>query len=217
MSVKASIIVFFFAVSTALALPQPGPGSMRYATDAFPGFDSESEILSLSKKEPRLFSWFFSPEKQEVAKFAVSKPMKDMKKRNDLRPLTKAEMEVMNVLWDATEALTIHEIIERYPEPRPAYTTIATFLKIIEAKGYVEHFKKEGSKRCFVFSPIFTREKYIANVMDDVKDSLFGNSTKKLFSFLIRTEDITDEELMEIMQMVRMSPMEGMDTLSDDL
>lgn len=63
MSVKASIIVFFFAVSTALALPQPGPGSMRYATDAFPGFDSESEILSLSKKEPRLFSWFFSPEK----------------------------------------------------------------------------------------------------------------------------------------------------------
>ena len=53
--------------------------------------------------------------------------------------------------------------------------------------------------------------------MDDVKDSLFGNSTKKLFSFLIRTEDITDEELMEIMQMVRMSPMEGMDTLSDDL
>ena len=46
--------------------------------------------------------------------------MKDMKKRNDLRPLTKAEMEVMNVLWDATEALTIHEIIERYPEPRPA-------------------------------------------------------------------------------------------------
>ena len=40
--------------------------------------------------------------------------MKDMKKRNDLRPLTKAEMEVMNVLWDATEALTIHEIIERY-------------------------------------------------------------------------------------------------------
>lgn len=53
--------------------------------------------------------------------------------------------------------------------------------------------------------------------MDDVKDSLFGNSTKKLFSFLIRTEDITDEELMEIMQMVRMSPMEGMDTLSDGL
>jgi predicted transcriptional regulator len=140
--------------------------------------------------------------------------MKDMKKRNDLRPLTKAEMEVMNVLWDATEALTIHEIIERYPEPRPAYTTIATFLKIIEAKGYVEHFKKEGSKRCFVFSPVFTREKYIINVMDDVKDSLFGNSTKKLFSFLIRTEDITDEELMEIMQMVRMNPTESMDTQS---
>ena len=67
--------------------------------------------------------------------------MKDMKKRNDLRPLTKAEMEVMNVLWDATEALTIHEIIERYPEPRPAYTTIATFLKIIEAKGKVAIFR----------------------------------------------------------------------------
>ena len=50
--------------------------------------------------------------------------------------------------------------------------------------------------------------------MDDVKDALFGNSTKKLFSFLIRTEDITDEELMEIMQMVRMNPTESMDTQS---
>jgi outer membrane protein assembly factor BamD (BamD/ComL family) len=69
------IFVFAFAASAAFALPQPGPGSMRYATDAFPGFDSESEIISLSKKEPRLFSWFFSPEKstaEEQLKFCES-------------------------------------------------------------------------------------------------------------------------------------------------
>ena len=48
-----------------------------------------------------------------MPKFAVSKPMKDMKKRNDLRPLTKAEMEAMKVLREATDALTIHEVIER--------------------------------------------------------------------------------------------------------
>ena len=79
-----------------------------------------------------------------------------MKKRNDLRPLTKAEMEVMNVLWDATEALTIHEIIERYPEPRPAYTTIATFLKIIEGA-----LQKGGNETLLhLFSCFHTREIY---------------------------------------------------------
>ena len=67
-----------------------------------------------------------------------------MKLSNDkMKPLTRAEMDVMNVLWDAQRALTVSEIVEGYAEPRPAYTTVATFLKILEAKGYVEHKRKE--------------------------------------------------------------------------
>ena len=118
------------------------------------------------------------------------------------KPLTRAELEVMNVLWDSPLALTVNEIVERYVEPRPAYTTVATFLKILEAKGYVEHKRKEATGRTFFFSPMLSREKYITHVVSDVKDSLFRNSTKALFSFLIQNEELSDEDLHEILEMI---------------
>ena len=59
-----------------------------------------------------------------------------MTKDNNERTLTKAEMEIMNILWDKGEALTTHEIIDQYPEPKPAYSTIATFLKILTVNSH---------------------------------------------------------------------------------
>ncbi|MBQ7528033.1 MAG: BlaI/MecI/CopY family transcriptional regulator [Bacteroidaceae bacterium] len=129
-----------------------------------------------------------------------------MKLSNDkMKPLTRAEMDVMNVLWDAQRALTVSEIVEGYAEPRPAYTTVATFLKILEAKGYVEHKRKEETGRTFYFSPMLSREKYIAHVVNDVKDTLFGSSAKSFCSFLIQNEELTDEELQEILALIHNS------------
>ena len=122
--------------------------------------------------------------------------------KKTIKPLTRAEMDVMNVLWDAEHALTVNEIVEGYAEPRPAYTTVATFLKILEAKGYVEHRKKEETGRTFYFSPMLSREKYIAHVVNDVKDTLFGSSAKNFCSFLIQNEELTDEELKEILELI---------------
>ena len=119
-----------------------------------------------------------------------------------MKPLTKAEMDVMNVLWDAEHAMTVNEIVEGYAEPRPAYTTVATFLKILEAKGYVEHKRKEETGRTFYYSPMLSREKYIAHVVNDVKDTLFGSSAKNFCSFLIQNEELTDEELKEILELI---------------
>ncbi len=119
-----------------------------------------------------------------------------------MKPLTKAEMDVMNVLWDAEHAMTVNEIVEGYAEPRPAYTTVATFLKILEAKGYVEHRKKEETGRTFYYSPMLSREKYTRHVVNDVKDTLFGSSAKNFCSFLIQDEDLTDEELKEILELI---------------
>ena len=119
-----------------------------------------------------------------------------------MKPLTKAEMDVMNVLWDAQRAMTVNEIVEGYAEPRPAYTTVATFLKILEAKGYVEHRKKEETGRTFYFSPMLSREKYTRHVVNDVKDTLFGSSAKSFCSFLIQDEELTDEELREILELI---------------
>ena len=125
-----------------------------------------------------------------------------MNEKKTMKPLTRAEMDVMNVLWDAQHALTVNEIVEGYSEPKPAYTTVATFLKILEAKGYVEHKKKEETGRTFYYSPMLSREKYIAHVVGDTKDKLFGGSAKRFCSFLIQNEDLTDEDLQEILSLI---------------
>ena len=119
-----------------------------------------------------------------------------------MKALTKAEMEVMNVLWDVSQALTVHEIVAQYPEPQPAYTTVGTFLKILEAKGYVEHHRKDVTGRTFYYSPMLTREKYTTQVLNDVKTTLFGNSAKRFCSFLIQNEELSDEDLREILSLI---------------
>ena len=119
-----------------------------------------------------------------------------------MKALTKAEMEVMNVLWDVSQALTVHEIVAQYPEPQPAYTTVGTFLKILEAKGYVEHHRKDVTGRTFYYSPMLTREKYTTQVLNDVKNTLFGNSAKRFCSFLIQNEDLSESDLKEILELI---------------
>lgn len=128
-----------------------------------------------------------------------------MTDKKTMKPLTRAEMDVMNVLWDADHALTVNEIVEGYAEPKPAYTTVATFLKILEAKGYVEHKRKEETGRTFYFSPMLSREKYTRHVVNDVKDTLFGSSAKSFCSFLIQNEELTDEELQDILALIHNS------------
>ena len=125
--------------------------------------------------------------------------------KQKLKPLTKAEMEVMNVLWDADAALTVGDIVERYAESRPAYTTVATFLRILEAKGFVEHRRKEGAGRTFFFSPMLSRERYVRLVVGDVKDTLFGSSAKRFCSFLIENEELSDDDLQELLALIHSS------------
>ena len=138
-----------------------------------------------------------------IKSFPLQQKTMQKMKQMTLKPLTRAEMDVMNVLWDAIHALTVNEIVDGYAEPKPAYTTVATFLKILEAKGYVEHKKKEETGRTFYYSPMLSREKYIVHVVNDVKDTLFGSSAKSFCSFLIQNEELSDEDLREILSLIQ--------------
>ena len=82
--------------------------------------------------------------------------------------LTKSEMQVMNALWSAGKALDVHEVVARYDEPRPAYTTVSTFLKILSTKGFVDY--KKGNGKQYLYFPIVSRAEYTSRVMKDVKD-----------------------------------------------
>ena len=115
--------------------------------------------------------------------------------------LTKSEMQVMNILWNLDRGACVNDILAQYPDPKPAYTTIATFLKILTQKGFVEH--KKGSGKLLIYSPLITREKYRSQVMEEVKDDFFGNSFKSMFSFFVREEHLTAEDIQELIDQIK--------------
>ena len=118
------------------------------------------------------------------------------------KTLTKGEMQVMNILWDIQRGACVAEILKLYPEPQPAYTTIATFLKIMEQKGFVEK-RKSGNGKPFVYFPLMTRERYRRLVVDDVKDTFFGGSVKSLVSFFAEEEELSQEDINEILTILK--------------
>ncbi len=118
------------------------------------------------------------------------------------KTLTKGEMQVMNILWDMQRGACVADVQRRFPEPPPAYTTIATFLKIMEQKGFVEK-RRSGMGKTYVYSPLMTRERYRRMVVDDVKDTFFGGSAKSLVSFFAEEDELTQDDINEILAMLR--------------
>ena len=116
--------------------------------------------------------------------------------------LTKGEMQVMNILWDKQRGACVADIQREYPEPRPAYTTIATFLRIMEQKGFVEK-RKSSTGKTLLYSPLLTRERYRRMVMDDVKDTFFGGSAKSLVSFFAEEDELTQADIDEILTLLK--------------
>ena len=125
------------------------------------------------------------------------------KENNNERTLTKAEMEIMNIMWDAGEGMTTHEIIDQYPEPKPAYSTIATFLKILTVKEFIRSKKQGEGSKTLVFFPRITRDMYANRVMKDVKNSLFAGSLKSMLSYFAQQEEVSEEDLEEIIALLK--------------
>ncbi len=126
-----------------------------------------------------------------------------MAKMKENKTLTKAEMEIMNYLWDiGGEGATVRDVLERYPTPPPAYTTTATFLKILTEKGFVATEKLKGEGKTYRFRPLISRDEYRKRVVEDVKENFFGGSVKSLVSFFVQEEKLSKSELKELLEMV---------------
>ena len=114
--------------------------------------------------------------------------------------LTKAEIQIMNILWELPEGGCVHDIIARYEEPKPAYTTIATFMKILLNKKFVEYRKVTG--KTHIYYPVMTKEEYTRKVMNEVKDNFFGGSGSSFLKFFVREEKLTEDDIVELIKMI---------------
>ena len=117
----------------------------------------------------------------------------------NVQMLTKGEEEVMQILWSLEKA-TVSEIIERMHEPKPKYTTVATFIKILENKGFIGH---EPAGRGFRYYPVLAKEEYAGNVMNSVISNYFNGSLSQMVSFFSQNENISISEMDEILNIVK--------------
>lgn len=118
-----------------------------------------------------------------------------------LRPqeLTRAELEIMQLFWVKGPSM-VNDLLEAMPEPKPAYNTVSTVVRILEKKGFVGH-KAYG--KTYEYYPIVSKEVYASRYMDTVLDNFFGGSLSRLVSFFSEHKSITVEETDEILKMLR--------------
>ena len=118
----------------------------------------------------------------------------------DKKQLTKAETQVMNVLWSLPEGQgRSAEIMDGMPEPKPALTTLLTFLKILKEKGFGTA-EKLGKGQ--LFKALISREDYTRTYMNEVKQTFFGGSLTSLVSFFAKEEQLSDKEINEIVSII---------------
>src|SRR5690606_26203647 len=99
-----------------------------------------------------------------------------------MKELTKAEEQVMLILWNRENAF-VKDILEEMPEPKPAYNTVSTIVRILEAKGFVGHDAFGKSHR---YRPVIAKDHYRKFSMNQMMKGYFGGSASKLVSFFIK-------------------------------
>jgi len=117
------------------------------------------------------------------------------------KQLTKAEEQFMQVLWDLKEA-SVKEIIEQLPNPKPAYNTVSTIIRILETKNIVAH-KPKG--RGYIYYPLIEKTDYTNQSLHKLMDGYFGGSFKSMVSFFVKKNDIDIHELESIMKEIETS------------
>ena len=127
-----------------------------------------------------------------------------MKRDKENQTLTRVEMEIMNRLWTKnSNSASVRELLADYPDPKPAYTTLGTYMKILTQKGYVKPEKHEDDGKTFFFRPIITQDEYRKRVVKDVKNTLFGGSMRSFVNFFAKEEKIPDDEIQELLNLIK--------------
>jgi BlaI family penicillinase repressor len=115
-----------------------------------------------------------------------------------MKELTKAEEQVMQVLWNLEKAF-VKDIIEKLPEPKPAYNTVSTVVRILEKKGFVSH---RAYGKTHEYFPIISKDDYKQKFLKSFIKRYFGNSFQEMVSFFAGDHDISLEELEEIQKLL---------------
>ena len=116
-----------------------------------------------------------------------------------MQKLAKREEQIMQVLWQLEKAF-VKEIVEALPEPKPHYNTVSTMVRILADKGFIGHTAFGKTHQYF---PKISREEYQKTAVGEVLDKYFDNSYSKMVAYFAQEENISENELEEILNMIK--------------
>ncbi|HLN53354.1 MAG TPA: BlaI/MecI/CopY family transcriptional regulator [Lentimicrobium sp.] len=115
-----------------------------------------------------------------------------------MKELTKAEEQVMQILWKIKKGF-VTEFLDYFPEPKPAYNTVSTIIRILEKKGFIDH---EPSGKSYIYFPIVSKTDYSRHSLHQLVKGYFSNSYKQMVSFFSDDEQLSVSELEEIKRLI---------------
>jgi predicted transcriptional regulator len=116
-----------------------------------------------------------------------------------MKELTKAEEQIMQLLWELEKAF-VKDIIELMPEPKPAYNTVSTIIRILEKKGFVGHNAYGNTHEYF---PIVSRKDYTTTYMKSFIRNYFSGSFQEMVSFFAREDNMSVTDLDDLIDDVK--------------
>ena len=115
-----------------------------------------------------------------------------------MRELTRAEEQVMQILWDIKKGF-VKEILEHFDEPRPAYNTVSTIVRILQDKGFVRH---TAYGRTHEYYPVISKDEYRKSHMSNFVKDYFADSYESMVSFFAREKKMSLEEMEDILKLM---------------
>jgi len=112
-----------------------------------------------------------------------------------MKELTKAEEEIMQVLW-RLKAAFVNDVINELQEPKPAYTTVSTIVRILEQKGFIGH---DAKGRFHQYYPLISKEAYTKSFMKSFVSKYFSGSYRDMVSFFTREKNLSLGELEQLL------------------
>jgi predicted transcriptional regulator len=122
-----------------------------------------------------------------------------VKTESDMQKLAKREEQIMQACWHLGKAF-IKDIIAELPDPKPHYNSVATMVRILEEKGFLDH---EALGNTFRYYPVISKEQYQKHAFDDIVRQYFNNSYSRMLAFFAKEQKISREEIDEILEIIK--------------
>jgi predicted transcriptional regulator len=118
---------------------------------------------------------------------------------NQIKELTKAEEQVMQILWNLKKGF-VKDILDQFPDPKPAYNTVSTIVRILEKKGFLGY---TAYGKTHEYYPLVQKNQYSSFYLKNLVSGYFGGSFEKLVSFFAQEKNMDIRDLEEMLQQVK--------------